>query len=66
MRNVRNKINQNDQVKEDEMGRACSTHGKRNENSKAGSKEITRRPTCRWEDNIKLPDLYVGGRIILK
>jgi hypothetical protein len=47
----------NDEVKEDEMGRACSTNG---ENGNAytilvGKPEGMRPlggPTCRWEDNI--------------
>jgi hypothetical protein len=48
----------NDQIKEDEMGRACSTHGeKRNAYrilvGKPEEKISLGRPRRRWEDNIK-------------
>jgi len=41
-----------DQIKEDEMGRACSTH-KRDEECTQYFGWKTWRPRCRWEDNIK-------------
>jgi hypothetical protein len=52
------KYNQNDQVKEDEMGRACSTKGaKRNAyRILVGNPEGKRplgRPRHKWVDNIK-------------
>jgi hypothetical protein len=51
--------NQNDQVKEDEMGRTCSTHGdKRNAYRVVVRKPEGKRPQGRirhrWEDNIKM------------
>jgi hypothetical protein len=57
MRYVRNKITQNDKVKDDEMGRACSTHVKRHANRVLVGKPEVRR---------LLEDLHGGGRIILK
>jgi hypothetical protein len=52
------KYNQNYQVKEDEMGKACSTNGeKRNAYSVLVGKPEEKRP---------LEDLDVGGRIILE
>jgi hypothetical protein len=49
----------NDQVKEDDMGRACSTLGARRNAYKilVGKPEGKRplgRPICRWNDNIKV------------
>jgi hypothetical protein len=48
-----------DQVKEDEMGRACSTNGeKRNAYKilvgKPEGKILLKRPTRRWVNNIKM------------
>jgi hypothetical protein len=53
------KHNQNDQVKEDEMSRACNTNGaKRNAYRilvvKPEGKRILGRPRCRWVGNIKI------------
>jgi hypothetical protein len=53
------KYNQNDQVKEEEMGRACSTHGeKRNAcrvfMGKPEGKRPLERSRRRWENNIKI------------
>jgi hypothetical protein len=55
----------NDQVKEDEMGRACSTNGgKRNAYrilvGKPEGKKSLRRPIRRWVDNIKMDLREVG------
>jgi hypothetical protein len=53
------KYNYNDQVKEDAVGRACSTHVKE-ENAcmvsarKPEVKRIVGRLRCRWEYNIKM------------
>jgi hypothetical protein len=62
------KYNYDDQVKEDEMGRACSTNGeKRNacriSVGKPEGKSPLRRPKRRWEDNIKmdLREIGLGG-----
>jgi hypothetical protein len=51
--------NYNDQVKEDNMGRACSMHGeKKNEYrilvGKPEGKKPLGRPRLRWEDAIKM------------
>jgi hypothetical protein len=48
-----------DEVKDDGMGRACSTNGGEEEcledfDGKARRKETPRRPRCRWVDNIKM------------
>jgi hypothetical protein len=53
------KCNQNDEVKEDEMGKACSTHGeKRNAYrglvGKSEGKKPLGRPGCRSENKIKM------------
>jgi hypothetical protein len=53
------KYNYNDQVQEDETGRACSTHGKPEEcvHSLVGKPEGKRplgRPIRGWEDNVKI------------
>jgi hypothetical protein len=53
------KYNSNFQVKEDEMGRACSTNGeKRNAYrilvGKPEGKRPLERPRRRWEDNIRI------------
>jgi hypothetical protein len=53
------KYNYNDQVKEDKVSRACSTHvEKRNAFrilvGKTEGKKTLGRPRCRWEDNIKI------------
>jgi hypothetical protein len=59
------RYNQNDQVKEDEMGRACSTHG-REEGSmqafggKLEGKRLLGRPRSRWEDDIKIDHREIG------
>jgi hypothetical protein len=64
------KHNQNDKVKEDEMGRACSTNWAGAERNAhrilMGKPEGMRplgRPRCRWEDNIKmdLREIRWGG-----
>jgi hypothetical protein len=60
------KLNKNDQVKEDKMGRACSTHGeKRNPYrilvGKPEGKRPLGRPRRRWVNNIKI-DLREIGR----
>jgi hypothetical protein len=53
-------------IKEDEIGRACSTHGEEEAcikgfGGKARRKETTRiRPRRRWEDNIKIDLKYMG------
>jgi hypothetical protein len=50
----------NDQVKEDEMGRACSKNGGRNRNAyrtlveKPEGKRPLGRPRRRWVNNIKM------------
>jgi hypothetical protein len=45
-------------MKKDEMARACSTHEMRNSHKiwleSLKGKRPLRRPTCRWEDNIKM------------
>jgi hypothetical protein len=52
-------LNQNDEVKEDEMGKACSTHGE-NRNAYRGlvrkpeGKIPLGTPRRRWENNIKM------------
>jgi hypothetical protein len=58
----------NDQVKEDEMGRECSTHGEKKNAykilvGKSKGKRPLGRPRCRWVDNIKidLRDIGWGG-----
>jgi hypothetical protein len=53
------KRKQNDQVKEDEMGRACSTNGEKRDPyrilvGKPEEKGALRRPRSRWVDNIKV------------
>jgi hypothetical protein len=53
------KCNYNDQVKEDEMGRKCSTHGEKMNayRALAGKLEGKRplgRPRRRWEVNIRM------------
>jgi hypothetical protein len=53
------KYNYNDRVKDDEMGRACSTNGeKRNAYrilvGRAEGKRPLGRPRHRWVDNIKI------------
>jgi hypothetical protein len=62
------KYNQNDNVKEDEMGGACSTNGvKKNVYrllvGKPTGKRPLGRPRCRWVDNIKmdLGEMRWGG-----
>jgi hypothetical protein len=45
------------QTKEDEIGRACSTHGTNAYNTLVGKPEGVRslgRPRCGWEDNIRM------------
>jgi hypothetical protein len=59
------KYNQNDQVKEDEMGRACSTNGEKRNAYKilVGNPEGKRppgRPRRRWVDNIKMDLREIG------
>jgi hypothetical protein len=53
------KYNSSDQVREDEVGRACISHGKEEECTqscgvKARRKEPLGRPRSRWEDNIEI------------
>jgi hypothetical protein len=48
------RVLENDQAKKDEMGKACSTNGKRNVYMMVG------------EEKDYYEDLHVGGRIILK
>jgi hypothetical protein len=55
-----------DQVKEDEMGRACSMHGaKRNAYrilvGKPEGRSPLGRPRCRWEDNIRMDLREIGS-----
>jgi hypothetical protein len=55
-----------DQVKEDEMGRECSTNvEKRNANrilvGKPEGKRTLGRPRCRWVDNIKMDLRVISG-----
>jgi hypothetical protein len=50
--------NWNEQVKESEIGTACSTHGEKNAyrilvGTPEGSRPLGR-PRCSWEDNIKM------------
>jgi hypothetical protein len=57
--------NENDQVLEDAMGRACSMHGgKRNAFrilvGKPEGKRPLGRPRCRWKDNIKMGLREIG------
>jgi hypothetical protein len=51
------KYNYNDEVKENEMGRACRTHGAENEYrvllGKLEGKRPLGRPRHRWEDGIR-------------
>jgi hypothetical protein len=52
------RYNQNDQVKEDEMGRACSVHGEKTAykilvETPEGKRPLGR-PRCRWDNNIKM------------
>jgi hypothetical protein len=59
------RYNYNDQVEEDEMGRACSTiEEKRNANKifvgKPESKRALERPRRRWVDNIKMDLREIG------
>jgi hypothetical protein len=51
--------NQNNQVKEEVIDKACSTHGAEGEytqdfGEKARRKEPLEKPRHRWEDNIKM------------
>jgi hypothetical protein len=48
------KCNLNDQVKKDEMGRACSTHGAKDVSRQGFGVKPQGRTRRRWEDNIKL------------
>jgi hypothetical protein len=60
------KYNYSKQVKEDEMGRVCSTHGEEKKNAyrlsvvKPEGKRPLGRPRCRWVYNIKI-DLRERG-----
>jgi hypothetical protein len=60
---------QNDKVKEDDMGMACSTHGE-NRNAcrtlvgKPEGRITLGRPRRRLEDNIKMDDGLVWTRLI--
>jgi hypothetical protein len=52
-------VEKNDQVKEDEMDRICSTHGEQRTAyrmlvGKPKGKKPLGRPRCRWEDNIRM------------
>jgi hypothetical protein len=53
------KYNSNDQVREDEVDRACVSHEREEEcvkvcGGKDTRKEPLRRPRSRWEDNIEM------------
>jgi hypothetical protein len=55
----------NDQVKENEMSRTCSTHGAEEEciyisGRKAGKYKPLGRSTHRWDDNIKMNFREIG------
>jgi hypothetical protein len=55
----------NDQVKEDEIGRACSTHGEKRKSysvlvGKPEGKRPLGRPRRRWEDNITMDLREIG------
>jgi hypothetical protein len=59
------KYNWNDQIKEDEMDRVCSTHGGGEEciqgfDGKARRKVTRGRSRSRWEDNIKMGLREIG------
>jgi hypothetical protein len=58
------KYNQNDEVKEDEIGRENSKNGEeecmQDIGGKARRKETTRRPTRRWVDKIKMKLREIG------
>jgi hypothetical protein len=61
---ITNSINK-DQVKEDEMDRACSTNGEKRNTyrilvGKPEEKRPLGRPRCRWVDNIKMDLREVG------
>jgi hypothetical protein len=54
-----------DEIKEDEIGRACGTHGKEDEChrilvGKPERKRHIRTPRRRWEDNIKMDLREIG------
>jgi hypothetical protein len=53
------KYNENDQVREDEMGRVCRRNGEKKNAyrilvEKPEGKRPSRRPTSKWVDNIKM------------
>jgi hypothetical protein len=57
IQNIYTSPNKNDEVKEDEMYRACSTHGREQEyiQSSGGTLDgnsLLRKPSNRWKDNI--------------
>jgi hypothetical protein len=54
------KYNQNDQVKEDEMGRAYSMKGKKRNAYRILMGKPEGRPRRRWVDNIKMDFREVG------
>jgi hypothetical protein len=56
--------NSNDQVKEDEMCRSCSTHGERRDAYRvlAGKEETLGKPRHGWEDNTKIDLREIGWR----
>jgi hypothetical protein len=54
-----------DEVKEDEMGRVCSLHREKRSKyrvlvRKTEGKRPIGRPTCKWEDDIKMDLKEVG------
>jgi hypothetical protein len=63
------KYNLNDEVKEDEMGRACSTNGAKRKAyrisvGKPEGKRPLGRPKRRWVDNIKMDLREIGTGLI--
>jgi hypothetical protein len=59
------KYNQNDQVKEGEIDKVCSTHGRKTNSysvleGKPEGKTPLGRPKCRWEDTVKIDLKEIG------
>jgi hypothetical protein len=54
-----------DEVKEDEMGRACSTNGEKRNAYRilVGKPEPVGGPRCRWVDNIKIDLREIDGMV---
>jgi hypothetical protein len=56
-------------MKEDEMGREYSMHG-RDEKfvqffyQKSGGKRLCGRPRCRWKDNIRMDHIEIGWECV--